>query len=134
VFYPRHTDEDKMDNALATTWVLMLVVKAIWIFVIPSIITVAAIKLWRVVPAWIPIAFVAAALVGAIGSILPLLIHMHAMSVQEYGRIAIPIAVATGITRLLFAVACLGLAINVRKRTTEHSLQPIAANADQAGR
>ena len=108
-----------MDNAIAATWVLMLVVKAIWMFVIPVIITVAAVKVWGVVPSWIPIAFVAAALVGVIGSIPPLLIHMHTLSVQQYGTIAIPIAVATGITRLLFAAACLGLALKVRKGLTE---------------
>jgi hypothetical protein len=108
-----------MDNALAATWVLMLVAKAIWMFVIPVIITVAAVKLWGIVPSWIPIAFVAAALVGVIGSIPPLLLHMHTLSVQQYGTVAIPVAVATGITRLLFAVACLGLALKVRKGLAE---------------
>jgi uncharacterized protein YacL len=108
-----------MDNALAETWVLMLVVKAIWMFVIPVIITVAAVKVWGIVPSWIPIAFVAAALVGVIGSIPALLIHMHTLSVQQYGTIAIPIAVATGVTRLLFAAACLGLALKARKGLTE---------------
>lgn len=108
-----------MDNALAATWVLMLVVKAIWMLVIPAIVTVAAVKLWGVVASWIPVAFIAAAAVGVIGSIPLLLIHMHTLSVQQYGRIAIPIAVVTGVTRLVFAVACLGLALTIRKRLTE---------------
>ena len=108
-----------MENTLAMTWVLMLVVKAIWMFVIPAIITFAAMKLWDIVPSWIPVAFIATAVVGVVSSLPPLLIHMQILSVEEYGRIAIPIAVASGVARFSFAIACLGLALTMRKRLTE---------------
>lgn len=108
-----------MDNAVAATWVLMLVVQAIWMLVIPTIVTVAAVKLWGVVPSWIPVAFMAAAAVGVVRSIPLLLMHMHTLSVQQYCRIAMPIAVVAGVTRLVFAVACLGLALTMRNRLTK---------------
>jgi hypothetical protein len=110
-----------MEQSLVTAWVLMLALKAIWLFVIPAILAVAAVKLWHAVPRWIPTVFVATAVVGVMAGVPPLLIHLHTLSVQQYGRVAIPIAVASGIVRLLFAVACLALAVTMKRMNASAS-------------
>jgi hypothetical protein len=104
-----------MEESLAISWVLIFATKAIWSLVIPVIIAFAASKLWGCVPTWIPVSFVVSALAGVIQSLPIILMQLNVMAAQQYGMIAIPMAVFSGVAHLLFALACLALAFRVSR-------------------
>lgn len=106
-----------MENALGNAFLVMIVVRVLWDLVVPTIIIIAACKLWNSAPRWIPSVFLATALVSVIASAPPSLMLIHQLTVEQYGRIGIPIAAAQGITRLLFAVALLALAVRMKRMT-----------------
>jgi hypothetical protein len=108
---------------MATAWVLILALKILWMLVVPTIVIIAAFKLWNSTPRWISAVFFASAVVGLAASTPPILIHLHKLSVQQYGEIAIPFAIANTIARFTFAVAVLVLAIKM-KRMTEQKHKP----------
>ena len=108
-----------MDNYLGVAWVLMLVLRALWILGVPTIVIVAACKLWRSAPRWISIAFLVSAFASIAVSIPQFLILIHRLSPQDYGRIAIPIAIATGVARIAAAVALLALAVRMKRMTEQ---------------
>ena len=98
----------------------MVIFRAVWILVIPTIIVVAACKIWHHAPRWIPVTFLLSAIIGVANSIPSFLILLHRMTAEQYGKVAVPAAIATGVTRIIFAVAILALAIKM-KRMTEQS-------------
>jgi hypothetical protein len=108
-----------MDKYLGVAWVAMLVLKAIWILIVPTIVTVAACKLWHSVPRWISIAFLVSAVISVVTSIPQFLIMLHGLTPQQYGKIAIPLVVTGGIARIASAIALLALAIRLRTMTEQ---------------
>ena len=113
-----------MEQSLATAWVLMVILRAVWILVIPTIIVIAACKLWHHAPRWIPVTFLISAIFSVASSIPSFLILLHRLTAQQYEKVAVPVALATGIARFAFALAVLALAIRM-KRMTEQSSRPV---------
>ena len=108
-----------MDKYLGYAWVLALLLRAIWILIIPTITAIAAWKLWRSVPRWIPLAFLLTAIFSVTASIPEFLILMRRLSPQDYAKIAIPIVITLGTTRIVAASALLALAIKMKKMTEQ---------------
>ena len=106
-----------MENGIDIAFGLMLALRVLWDAAIPAILIIAGCKLWNSAPRWIPSVFIAGALVAFIAAVPPLLMLIHKVTVEQYGRIAIPITIANGITRLLFAVALLALAVRMKRLT-----------------
>ena len=108
-----------MDKYLGLAWVFALLLRAIWIIIIPTITAIAAWKLWRSVPRWIPFAFLISAIISVAASIPEFLILLRRLSPQDYTKIAIPIAITLGAARIVAASALLALAIKMKKMTEQ---------------
>ena len=108
-----------MDKYLGYAWVLALSLRAIWILIIPTITAIAAWKLWRSVPRWIPLSFLLTAIFSLAASIPEFLILMRRLSPQDYAKIALPIVITLGTTRIVAASALLALAIKMKKMTEQ---------------
>ena len=108
-----------MDKYLGVAWALTLLLRAIWILIIPTIMAIAAWKLWRSVPRWIPLALLISAIISVAASIPEFLILLRRLSPQDYTKIAIPIAITLGTTRIVAASALLALAIKMKKMTEQ---------------
>ena len=121
-----------MDKYLGLAWVLTLLLRAIWIFIIPTITAIAAWKLWRSVPRWIPFAFLISAIISVAASIPEFLILLRRLSPQDYAKIAIPIAITLGAARIVAASALLTLAIKMKKMT-EQGVAPYGAQRAPSG-
>jgi hypothetical protein len=121
-----------MSNYMATVWFMMIILKAVWIFIVPVIIIIAACILWKSTPRWIPSLFLASAVVGFITSIPVLLMQMHKLTPQQYGEIAIPFAIAGGVVRIASAVALLALAISIKRKTEQNIRQVSSEGAPSA--
>jgi len=117
-----------MEQSLATAWVLMVILRALWILIIPTITIIAASMLWRHAPRWIPVAFVLSAVFSVLSTIPSFLILLHQLTAQEYGKVAVPVALAAGAARIFFAVAVLALAIRM-KRMAEQGGAPYSSPA-----
>lgn len=104
-----------MEQSLAVAWVVLLVLKILWILMVPGVILLSVVLLWRVAPRWIPMAFGCSALLGLLATVPGMLIHMNVFSVAQHGRMAVPLAVIGGLSRLLLVAAVLGLALQFRR-------------------
>ena len=109
-----------MEESLVTTWVLTIILRVLWILVVPIIVIIAACKLWHHTPRWIPIVLLLSAIVDIVTSVPSVLIHLHLLSVVQYGELAAPVAISSGGARICFVLAVLALAIRM-KRMTEQS-------------
>jgi hypothetical protein len=113
-----------MEQSLAVAWVLTIGIKVIGLILFPALIAIAAIKLWGIVQPWIPAVFLINALVGVLNSLPSILISMNMMDMKSYSVIAVPFAFISLITHLMFGIACLALALTVRKGMTEQKPAP----------
>lgn len=108
-----------MDRYLGVAWVLMMVLRALWILSVPTIVIVAACKLWRSAPRWISVAFLLSAIISIIASVPQFLILLHKITPQQYGKIAIPFVFTAGVARIASATALLALAVRMKRMTEQ---------------
>ena len=99
-----------MEAHFGYVWALTLVFRAVWSFVIPAMVAVAACAAWRHAPRWISIAFLAYAAIGFLGSIPPMLLAYRVISPEVYLKIAFPAGIVVGAARIVAAAALIALA------------------------
>lgn len=110
-----------MDINLIIAWVVMLVLRAVWIMIVPTIVIIAVCKLWRSVPIWISIAFIISSIISVLISVPHIMIMLKFITSEQYTKIAIPLVVIGGLARLASAIALLALAIIVKKMTQQRT-------------
>lgn len=116
-----------MDNLehIVVAVLASLVLRVIGLFLIPTILILAARAMWRSAPRWISIVVVVAAIAKFLSAIPHLLMHplvqewVGGISVQQYSTFAIASALINWPVGIAFAIAVLAMAKNM-KRVTEH--------------
>lgn len=95
---------------------IILFAQVLWILTIPTILIIAACKLWSHCSLWIPSAFIATAIMRLTMSIPALLIPFDILVFQQHAKIFTAFSLANTIANLVFCIAVLALAIRIRKR------------------
>lgn len=102
-----------------------IVMRVVGLFLIPTIMILAARAMWCSAPRWISIVVVVAAIVQFLTAIPHLLMHplvqewVGGISVQQYSKFAIVNALINWPVGIAFAIAVLAMAKNMKKET-EH--------------
>jgi hypothetical protein len=113
-----------MEQSLVAAWVMTIGIRVVGLILFPALISIAAIKLWGIVQPWIPAVFLINALVSVLNSLPSILISVNMMDMKSYSAIAVPFAIISLMTHLMFGVACLALALTVRKALIEQKPAP----------
>ncbi|NLX25685.1 MAG: hypothetical protein GXY61_06970 [Lentisphaerae bacterium] len=110
-------------EAMIITAIGSLVVRVIVLFAIPTLLILAAKKLWYTCPRWIPCVIGGTAIIRFLTSIPPLLMHplvqqsFGRISMDQYSKIAVAIAIINWPIAIAFPVAVLALAIQMKRKT-----------------
>jgi len=111
-----------------------LVMRVLGLFLIPTILLIAARAMWRSTPRWIVIVVVVRAVAKFLTGIPQLLMHpivqecIGGISVQQYSKFAIASAVINWTVAVAFAIAVLAMARNIRKMT-EQNIRQVSSEA-----
>jgi hypothetical protein len=103
-----------------------LVVRVLDLFVIPTILILAARAMWHNTPRWISSVLVVTAVAKFLTAIPQLLMHPMVqgggggISVQQYSKLAIASAMINWPVAIAFAIAVLAMAKNMRKMTEQN--------------
>ena len=104
-----------------------LVMRVLGLFLIPTILILAARAMWHSAPRWIPIVVVVAAVAKFLTGIPQLLMHpifqewIGGISVQQYSKFAIASAVINWPVAIAFAIAVWAMARNMKRMTEQNN-------------
>ena len=100
-------------------YIAMLVAKALWTITWSVVVIIAAQQLWNCVPRWIPSVFIANTVTVIIAAAPFWLLQANQISLEQYGKLIIPLYPLSSIAGGASAVAMLRLAIHVRRKTEQ---------------